>query len=287
MARRPTRPGPAAQRRPSSIRPGLRTEKALLGTDCVRLAAMDEVGRGSLAGPVTIGIVVVTAGIGRVPQGLRDSKLLTAAARDALVMPIRRWAPEHAIGHASAAEIDAIGIMSALRRAAGRAFAQLSAPVDAVLLDGKHNYLRPPAPIVRDDQDEQDGLFAPPVDPVRAEAALFSPIPDGLPVHLKIKADLTCAGVAGASVLAKTARDALMRRLDRHFPEYGFAGNKGYAAVEHREALLRLGPTEIHRRSWSFLGNPATAVSMDELSPSEGDDGTGPTAGADGEREQA
>lgn len=261
----------------------------MLGPDCVRLAAMDEVGRGSLAGPVTIGIVVVTAKIGRVPQGLRDSKLLTAAAREALVTPIRRWVPEHAVGHASAAEIDAIGIMSALRRAAGRAFAQLSAPVDAILLDGKHNYLKPPPPLVLGSgpEAEQDGLFAPPIDPVRAQAALWSPIPDGLPVHLKIKADLTCAGVAGASVLAKTARDALMRRLDRHFPEYGFAGNKGYAAVEHRDALLRLGPTQIHRRSWSFLGNPATAVSMDSAAPCEGDDGTGPTAGADGEREQA
>lgn len=250
---------------------------------------MDEVGRGSLAGPVTVGIVVVTARIGRVPLGLRDSKLLTAAARDALVTPIRRWAPEHAVGHASAAEIDAIGIMSALRRAAGRAFAQLSAPVDAVLLDGKHNYLKPPSPLVLGSTSaaEQDGLFAPPIDPIRAKAALWSPIPDGLPVHLKIKADLTCAGVAGASVLAKTSRDALMRRLDRHFPEYGFAGNKGYAAVEHRDALLRLGPTLIHRRSWSFLGNPATAVSMDSADPCEGDDGAGPTAGADGEREQA
>lgn len=250
---------------------------------------MDEVGRGSLAGPVTIGIVVVTTGIGRVPQGLRDSKLLTPAAREALVMPIRRWAPEHAVGHASAAEIDALGIMTALRRAAGRALAQLSAPVDAVLLDGKHNYLRPPPPIVlgSSSSEEQDGLFAPAVETIRAEGALYSPIPEGLPVHLKIKADLTCAGVAGASVLAKTARDALMRRLDRHFPEYGFAGNKGYAAVEHRDALLRLGPTQIHRRSWSFLGNPATAVSMDRAGPCEGDDGSGTTAGADGEREQA
>lgn len=242
-------------RRPSTIRPGLRVEKSLLRDGCTRLAAMDEVGRGALAGPVTVGVIVVTDGIGRVPPGLRDSKLLTPRARQTLVRPVQRWSREYAVGHASATEIDAIGIMSALRAAAGRALAQLDGPVDAILLDGKHNYLRPPPPI--DPEPDQDGLFMPviAVDPVRAAADRWSPIDDDLPVHLKIKADLTCAAVAGASVLAKTARDALLTRLDRYFPDYGFAINKGYATPEHRTALLAGGPSEVHRRTWRFLGN--------------------------------
>lgn len=246
-------PASASTRRPSAVRPGLRVEKLLLREGCTRLAAMDEVGRGALAGPVTVGVVVVTGGIGRVPPGLRDSKLLTPRARQMLIRPVQRWSREFAVGHASAAEIDAIGIMSALRAAAGRALAQLDGPVDAILLDGKHNYLRPPPP----PEPDADGLFTPPaaVDPVRAAADRWSPIDDDLPVHLKIKADLTCAGVAGASVLAKTARDALLTRLDRYFPEFGFAINKGYATPEHRAALLAGGPSQVHRRTWRFLGN--------------------------------
>lgn len=256
---------PARSRRPSAIRPGLRVEKSLLRDGCARLAAMDEVGRGALAGPVTVGVVVVTGGIGRVPPGLRDSKLLTPRARQTLIRPVQRWSREFAVGHASAAEIDAIGIMSALRAAAGRALAQLDGPVDAILLDGKHNYLRPPPP--PEPEPDQDGLFVPPVvvDPVRAAADRWSPIGDDLPVHLKIKADLTCAGVAGASVLAKTARDALLTRLDRYFPEFGFAINKGYATPEHRAALLAGGPSEVHRRTWRFLGNDVgDAVPVDD-----------------------
>src|SRR6478736_5445294 len=118
-------------------RPNLRVEKELLrtGTGVLRLAAMDEVGRGALAGPVSVGVVVVTATIGRVPPGLRDSKLLTPAARDALVGPVRRWVPEFAVGHASSIEIDLFGILGGLRLAALRALAALGT-VDAVLLDG-------------------------------------------------------------------------------------------------------------------------------------------------------
>ena len=123
----PRRPDPAralADRRQRTTRPDLRFEKRCCAT-AIRLAAMDEVGRGALAGPVSVGVVVVTPTIGRVPAGLRDSKLLTPAAREALVGPVRRWAREYAVGHASADEIDAIGIMSALRAAARRALAQL------------------------------------------------------------------------------------------------------------------------------------------------------------------
>lgn len=181
---------------------------------------MDEVGRGSLAGPVSIGVVVVTPAIGRVPAGVRDSKLLSPVARTALVNPIRRWAREYAVGHASCVEIDAVGIIGGLRLAALRALAQLDT-VDAVLLDGNYNYL------------------------------LGS---TDLPVHTRIKGDMTCAGVAAASVLAKTERDAMMVGLDPDHPAYGFAVNKGYATPEHIDALREHGPSAAHRRSWRLPG---------------------------------
>lgn len=266
----------------------------MLRTGCQRIAGIDEVGRGALAGPVTVGVVVVTERIGRVPQGLRDSKLLTPAARSRLIVPIRRWAVECAVGHASATEIDRIGIMAALRSAVRRAFAQLSGPVDAVLLDGNHNYLLPPPlPVDEPALFEPDGVgpaAAATAGPVGAGGAadgaagalgavgaLGAPgaaepvvtVPDRSddgpaldpmpPVHLKIKADLTCAAVAGASVLAKTARDGLLTDLHRYFPGFGFDVNKGYATEEHRAALRDAGPSVVHRRSWQLVRHDEAA----------------------------
>ena len=192
---------------------------------------------------MTVGVVVVTAAIGRVPPGLADSKLLTPAAREALVRPIRRWVTEYAVGHASPAEIDTIGIIAALRMAGRRALGSLSGPVDAVLLDGNHNYLTEPA--------------------VLAAACDDPPLFDVLPVatgpveptvHVRIKADLTCAAVAGASVLAKTERDQLLVQMHPTHPVYGFAENKGYGTPEHVAALREYGPSPVHRRSWRLPG---------------------------------
>lgn len=254
---------------PVGRRPHLRLEKELLRGGAVRLAAMDEVGRGALAGPVSIGVVVVTERIGRVPAGLRDSKLLTPLARDRLAPTVRRWAGEWAVGHASPEEIDRHGIIVALRLAGRRALAGLSAPVDAVLLDGKHDYLSDPPPALFDEvQPEPD------------------PGPDpwvGLPtvpprVHMRIKADLTCAAVAGASVLAKTTRDAMLVELAAAHPEYQFEVNKGYGTAEHVAALRRLGPSVVHRRSWRLPG-PGDPALPDDL----GDSGDGVAGLPDGE----
>ncbi|RIJ76396.1 ribonuclease HII [Nakamurella silvestris] len=223
----------------TGFRPDLRMEKKLLKGGVVRLAAMDEVGRGALAGPVTVGVVIVTASVGRVPQGLRDSKLLSAARREALVTPIRRWAPQHGVGHATADEIDTVGIMRALRLAGERALA-LAGDYDAVLLDGNHNWLTPPATLFEFDLDGETGSGGDEVPPARTDA----------PVHLRIKADLSCATVAAASVLAKTERDRIMTELGPEHPEFGFDINKGYGTPEHKDALRRLGPSAVHRRSW-------------------------------------
>ncbi len=242
----PQRSLSAARR--SLYRPSLRLEKSLLRDGCLRLAAMDEVGRGALAGPVTIGVVVVTERIGRVPDGLRDSKLLTPAARESLISPVRRWAKEFAVGHATAVEIDAVGIMAALRAAARRALRQLDA-VDAILLDGKHDYLAPPEACRPSLFDELSG--SPSMQPEKTG-------PPRPPVHLKVKADLTCAAVAGASVLAKTERDRLLTGLDPYFPEYAFAVNKGYGTPEHLAALRMHGPSAVHRRSWRLVSDDGT-----------------------------
>ncbi len=229
-------------------RPHLRVEKQLMRDGVTRLAAMDEVGRGALAGPVTVGVVVVTSGIGRVPAGLADSKLLTPEARQRLVAPVRRWVVEYAVGHASAAEIDSIGIIAALRTAGRRALAALSGPVDAVLLDGNHNYLREPQPAAAPrtaDRAESEPLFEVAVEAIDEPVVVAEP-----PVHMRIKADLTCAAVAGASVLAKTERDAILTDLAPSYPVYGFALNKGYGTPEHVAALREHGPSQVHRRSW-------------------------------------
>ncbi|HEY0888933.1 MAG TPA: ribonuclease HII [Nocardioides sp.] len=227
----------------TAVKPTLRHERALLRDGVVRLACVDEVGRGALSGPVTIGMVVIDAATRTAPQGVRDSKLLTPEARERLAPRIRRWALSHAVGHAGPAEIDEFGIMTALRLAGHRALAQLEVMPDAVLLDGNHDYLTPP---------EQGGLFGSPLD-------LLDAVP---PVSTMIKADMRCAAVAAASILAKTARDALMLELHAEHPEYGWAENKGYSAPAHIEALALHGPTVQHRRSWSL---PGYAVAAEQL----------------------
>jgi ribonuclease HII len=164
---------------------------------------------------------------------------LTPEARTALAPRLRRWAPAHAVGHASAEEIDAVGILRALRLAGERALRQLPAEPDLVLLDGSYDWLTRPAP------SDQPSLFD---DPEPEEL----PVPP--PVKMMVKADLRCAGVAAASVLAKTERDGLMVGLAQRFPVYGWAVNKGYATPEHRDALRVHGACVQHRRSWNLLG---------------------------------
>jgi ribonuclease HII len=219
----------STRRRPSG-KPTLRVERSLLREGRTWIAAMDEVGRGALAGPVSVGVVLVDANVGTVPQGVKDSKLLAAPVRERLVPRIRRWAPAYAVGHAGPDEVDSIGIIAALRMAGRRALAQLPMAPDLVLLDGNYDWLTDP---------RGEGLFA------LLEGAPVSP-----PVRTLIKADMTCSSVAAASVLAKVERDAIMTALSPDFPHYAWADNKGYSAPEHFEALRRYGPSEHHRQTW-------------------------------------
>ena len=221
----------------STAAPSLRVERRLLREGVLTLAAADEVGRGALCGPVTIGMVLIDEKTRSAPSGVRDSKLLTAAARERLVPRIQRWAISYGAGHASPVEIDAFGMTAALRLAGQRALAQLAGEAGVVLLDGNHDYLSEP---------EQDALFGTPVPAVATVPRVVT----------MIKADMKCAAVAAASVLAKTARDAIVLDLAGEHPEYGWSDNKGYSAPEHLAALLEHGPTVHHRLSWRLPGCP-------------------------------
>lgn len=254
-------PGPTARPDPrprsTSRRPPDRAlERELLATHRL-VGGMDEVGRGSLAGPVSVGLAVVSrATPDAFPAGLADSKLLSPRRREALVGPCRSWLADHAVAHASNEEIDAIGIVGALRLAGRRALAQVGARGNlpgVVVLDGVSDWLSEPAADLLTALEPPAGAGwagradAGVPDGVRAVRAGASP-----PVVMRVKADATCAVVAAASVLAKVERDALMRALPD--PGYDWGRNKGYASPAHVEGLRRLGPSRRHRRTWHLPG---------------------------------
>lgn len=207
--------------------PTLELESQLLHSGFTAVAGVDEVGRGALAGPVSVGVAVVDLSVITVPQKLRDSKLISKTVRQNLIAELTNWSPDFAVGHASPIEIDQVGIVSALRLAWQRAYAQLNLKPDHIILDGKHNWIADPA-------------------------NLFSETGLDIPVTMKIKADQHCASVAAASVLAKVQRDQLMSEADSLYPEYGFAGNVGYGSAKHMDAIRQHGATDFHRRSWNL-----------------------------------
>lgn len=214
----------------------LEFERVLLARGEV-VVGVDEVGRGALAGPMTVGAVVVRCD-DRPPEGLNDSKLLTPARRESLVEPLHQWAAEWSLGSVSAAEIDDWGLRLALAVAATRALNGLKSTPTHALVDGSFNLLRSPLDV---------GFTAAP--PPSLSYA-------HLPVTTLVKGDQRSATIAAAAVLAKVHRDAVMVALHEEFGEYQWARNKGYGAPEHLEALRRRGPNVHHRKSWRL---PATA----------------------------
>ncbi|WP_223690258.1 ribonuclease HII [Leifsonia poae] len=206
------------------ISPTLRYERSLYREGVTSIIACDEVGRGALAGPVAVGMVVIDSTVKRMPTGLRDSKLLPEPAREALEPLCRTWVLHSAVGLASAAEVDSLGIMRCLGLAGARALAQLEAdgaPTarSTLILDGNHDYLNP---------------------------ALTRPAR----VVTRVKADRDCASVAAASVIAKVHRDRIMIGADGVHPGYGWVSNKGYASRVHLDAIAELGPSALHRLTW-------------------------------------
>lgn len=251
------------------IVPDRELEKRLL-TEYALVGGMDEVGRGSLAGPVSVGLVIVSrATPAGFPAGLADSKRLTPRRRQALVEPCRAWATDHAVGHATPAEIDALGILGALRLAGQRALARVSARghlPGVIILDGTANWLRPPAQF-----DAADAI-----------TAQEAPLPE---VHARVKADAHCAVVAAASVLAKVERDEFMAALPD--PGYDWARNKGYASPAHIDGLARLGASDFHRRSWHLPGLERFTASVAESSAAPADANCADAPGAGQTRSSA
>ncbi|GAB3560142.1 ribonuclease HII [Spelaeicoccus albus] len=218
--------------------PTLDVERELMRGGFRFIAGMDEVGRGALAGPVSVGVVMIDATCASVLPGVRDSKLLSAAQREALISDIEKWCVSSAVGHAGPADIDRMGITRALGLAGRRALAELDAVPDVVLLDGNADWLS--------GRGVQLGL---------AEAAESAGAADGddgrlPPVRTRVKADLTSVTVGAASVLAKVCRDALMAGLAPEFPHFDWQLNKGYGTAAHRAMISRHGPCRHHRTSW-------------------------------------
>ena len=223
--------------------PTLRLERRLLREGASMVIGCDEVGRGAIAGPVGVGLSVYDGHGRRIPQGLRDSKMLPEPTRERLNPLVQTWSTAHAVGLASNEEIEDVGIIAALGIAAVRAFEGLVASgvmmTDAVvLLDGSHDWLSP-------------ALHR--AEPVARGAADFGAVTRPT-VITKVKADRDCAVVAAASVLAKVHRDRVMIAADDQHPGYGWPGNKGYASSEHYAAIDRLGASALHR--WSWLKQP-------------------------------
>ena len=190
-------------------------EAAARSRGLIRVAGIDEVGRGPLAGPVTACAVILDFNC--IPDGLRDSKQLTAARRETLAAQIMLCA-EVSVAHASVDEIDHLNILQASLLAMERAAAGLAA----------HHHLI-------------DGTKIPTGLKGRAECI--------------VKGDARCLSIAAASIVAKVTRDRLMVDLAQHHPGYGWERNAGYPAPAHLKALLILGATPLHRRSFRPVHN--------------------------------
>jgi ribonuclease HII len=195
------------------------------------VVGIDEVGRGALAGPLTVGAVVLNC-CDTPPETLTDSKLLSAARREALVGPLERWAADWSLGSVSASEIDEWGLRLALAVAATRALDGLRERPTYALIDGSFNLLRAPVAVA----------FGASMPPDLSYGSLRA--------TTIVKGDQKCASIAAASVLAKVHRDALMVDLDSQYEVFGWAHNKGYGAASHLEALREWGPNVHHRQSW-------------------------------------
>jgi ribonuclease HII len=198
---------------------GWTLEEAARGRGALRIAGLDEVGRGPLFGPVVAAAVILASGFQF--DGLTDSKKLSEKKRNQLDLEIRARAVCWAIAEVDAETIDRINIRQASLLAMRRAVGQLPLSPDFLLIDGR-------------DTIDWD-----------------------CPQQAVIQGDATSLSIAAASVLAKVHRDRLLVEFDRQFPGYGLASHKGYCCPEHLAALARLGPTPLHRKSFHPVAQTA------------------------------
>ena len=179
------------------------------------IAGVDEVGRGSWAGPLTVAAAVVPHE--RRIYKIRDSKMLNEREREALYGRIANWCTAWGIGHASPEECDRLGMSDAQRLAARRAIDGMGVEPDRVLVDGRWDFV------------------------------------GSGNTKMIVGGDATSLTIAAASILAKVTRDRMMRTVAPTFPGFDFDRNKGYPCPRHRAALSACGPTPIHRTSWAFM----------------------------------
>ena len=200
------------------IVPSLRYERRLWRDGCSRVAGVDEVGVAPTCGAVVAAAVIMRPNCHRIP-GVRDSKTLSAAQRERLAPLIRARAVAIGVGAASVREIDQLNIYHATHLAMRRAIARVGGH-DHVLVDGNR------------------------IAGFEAAVGPYSNVVDG---------DAKVYSIACASVVAKVVRDRMMARLAARYPGYGWERNQGYATLEHRRAIRRLGLTPFHRRSFLAL----------------------------------
>ncbi len=193
--------------------PTLELERELLKKHSA-VIGIDEVGRGSLAGPIAVGAFVLTKEqLENQPESLQDSKLIRENKREAVAELALAWG-RNSVGFVEADLIDEHGIVHALKTAGLISLSNLEIEDSVILLDGNQNWL-----------EKQN-------------------------VIIRTKADRDCASVAAASVIAKVSRDRRMTELAISYPQYGFESNKGYSSPSHIQALREFGPCEIHRKTW-------------------------------------
>ena len=207
--------------------PDASRERALHQNGARTIVGIDEVGKGSWAGPLVIGIAMLSDDVifGDQPAvalgGVRDSKQLLEAKREAMFDEVAAKCQRWSTGLATAAECDELGMVAAQRLATTRGFAALGLNVDVAIVDGRWDFVSPHAS----------------------------------KVVLEVKADVSCVSVSAASVLAKVTRDRMMRESANDYPQWHFETNKGYPCPKHRTALQGYGPCAIHRKSWAFMPN--------------------------------
>ena len=207
--------------------PDASRERALHQNGARTIVGIDEVGKGSWAGPLVIGIAMLSDDVifGDQPAvalgGVRDSKQLLEAKREAMFDEVSAKCLKWSTGLATAAECDELGMVAAQRLATARGFAALGLNVDVAIVDGRWDFVSPHA----------------------------------RKVVLEVKADVNCVSVSAASVLAKVTRDRMMRESANDYPQWHFDTNKGYPCPKHRTALQGYGPCAIHRKSWAFMPN--------------------------------
>lgn len=242
----------AGQRSTTHVRPvpTLELERTLAAQGYDVIVGFDEVGRGSLAGPVMVGAAAIWARdlpTLTVPEGVADSKMLTEHRREAIFHPLRRWCASSAVGQASNTEIDEWGITYALGVAALRALDELERQL------GIGSATQMLQSVIR-----VGGILDGPNDYITAALGTFDAPDVPVPAHIitKVKGDQHCATVAAAAVIAKVTRDHLMVDIAKGNPAYepyGWARNKGYGSQVHRDAIAKYGPTPLHRLSWHLV----------------------------------